>query len=124
LKTRGFLSRFSAEYHLNSIGWSDSPAVENRFRASALPLLTGAATPSQQNFQATQETMKNTKFVVKLVRGTRAAEYVQRIDRSPVQTTLKRNLALVMGKLTAEDVVNSLENPRCIPELVPVQINE
>ena len=31
------------------IGWFDSPAVENRFRASALPLLTGAATPSQQN---------------------------------------------------------------------------
>ena len=46
--------------------------------------------------------MKNTKFVVKVVRGTRVAEYVQRIDRSPVQTTLKRNLALVMGKFTAE----------------------
>jgi len=67
--------------------------------------------------------MKNTKFMVKVVRGTRA-EYVQRIDRSPVQTTLKRNLALVMGKLTAEDVVNSLGNSRCIPELVPVQVTE
>jgi hypothetical protein len=54
--------------------------------------------------------MKNTKFLVKVARGTRAAEYVQRIDRSPVQTTLKRNLALVMGKLTAEDVANSLGN--------------
>jgi hypothetical protein len=68
--------------------------------------------------------MKNTKFVVKVVRGTRAAEYVRRIDASPVQTTLKRNLALVMGKLTAEDVVNSLGTSRCIPELVPVQVSD
>jgi hypothetical protein len=66
--------------------------------------------------------MNNTKFMVKVVRGTRAAEYVQRIDRSPVQTTFKRNLALVMGKLTAEDVVTSMANSRCIPELVPVQV--
>jgi hypothetical protein len=75
-----------------------------------------------RTFQARQEIMKNTKFLVKVARGTRAAEYVQRIDRSPVQTTLKRNLALVMGKLTAEDVVNSMGNSRCIPELVPVQV--
>ena len=68
--------------------------------------------------------MKNTKFVVKVVRGTRAAEYVRRIDPGPVQTTLKRNLALVMGKLTAEDVVNSLGNSRCIPELVPIQVSD
>jgi len=68
--------------------------------------------------------MKNTKFVVKMVRGTRVAEYVQRIDRSPIQTTLKRNLALLMGKLTAEDVVNSLGNSRCILELVPVRVAE
>jgi len=68
--------------------------------------------------------MKNTKFLVKLIRGTGAAEYVERIDRSPVQTTLKRNLALAMGKLTAQDVVNSLGNSRCIPELVPVRVNE
>ncbi len=33
--------------------------------------------------------MKSTKFMVKVARGTRAAEYVQRIDRS--------------GKLTAEE---------------------
>ncbi len=100
------------------------PYFETRFRAFALPLLIGAATPSQQNIQAIQETMKNTKFVVKVVRGTRVAEYVQRIDRSPVQTTLKRNLALVMGKFTAEDIVNSLGNSRCILELVPVQVTE
>jgi len=76
-----------------------------------------------RTFQARQEIMKNTKFLVKVVRGTRAAEYVGRIDRSPVQTTLKRNLALAMGKLTAEDVANSLGNSRCIPELVPVQVS-
>jgi hypothetical protein len=119
-----FLSRLLVECHLNSIGWFDSPYFGTRFRAFASPLLIGAATPSQQNFEATQETMKNTKFVVKVVRGTRVAEYVQRIDRSPVQTTLKRNLALVMGKFTAEDIVNSLGNSRCILELVPVQVTE
>ena len=62
--------------------------------------------------------------MVKVVRGTRATEYVERIDRCPVQLTLKRNLALPMGKLTAEDVVNSLASSRCIPELVPVQIGK
>jgi hypothetical protein len=66
----------------------------------------------------------NTKFLVKVARGTRAAEYVQRIDRSPVQTTPKRSLALVMGRLTAEDVVSSLGNSRCIPELVPIHVSE
>jgi len=69
--------------------------------------------------------MKNTKFVVKVNRGgTRAIEYVTRIDRSPVGTTLKRNLALLMGKWTAEDVIKSLGNSRCRTELVPVQVNE
>jgi hypothetical protein len=55
--------------------------------------------------------MKNTKFLVKVVRGTRAPEYVERIDRSPVQTTLKRNQALLV-------------NSRCIAELVTVQFSE
>jgi hypothetical protein len=69
--------------------------------------------------------MKNTKFVVKVNRGgTRAIEYVTRIDRSPVGTTLKRNLALLMGKWTAEDVIKSLGNSRCSTELVPVQVRE
>jgi hypothetical protein len=122
LKTHGFLSQSSTECHLSNIGWSDSPQLKTGSARSRYPFL--AATPSQQNFPATQETMKNTKFLVKVIRGTRATEYVQRIDRSPIQTTLKRNLALVMGKLTAEDLVNSLGNSRCIPELVPVQVNE
>ena len=90
----------------------------------ALTILIGVAAPSQQNFQATQETMKNTKFMVKVVRGARVAQYVQRIDRSPIQTTLKRNLALLMGRLTAEDLVNSLGNSRCVLQLVPVQVRE
>ena len=34
--------------------------------------------------------MKSTKFLVKVIRGARAAEYVQRIDRSPIQTTIKQ----------------------------------
>jgi len=65
--------------------------------------------------------MKNTKFVVKVNRGgTRTIEYVQRIDRKPVQTTYQRNLALVMGKFTAEDVVKSLGKSRWSPELVAI----
>jgi len=69
--------------------------------------------------------MRNTKFVVKVNRGgTRTSEYVQRIDRKPVQTTYQRNLALVMGKLTAEDVVKSLGKSRWSPELVAIQVIE
>jgi hypothetical protein len=65
--------------------------------------------------------MKNTKFVVKVNRGgTRAPEYVQRIDRAPIQTTTNRALALVMGRFTAEDAVKSIQNSRRSPELVPV----
>jgi hypothetical protein len=68
--------------------------------------------------------MKNTKFLVKVNRGgTHAAEYVQRIDRTPIQRTPKRNLALVMGKFTAEDVVKSMGNSRYSSELVPVQVS-
>jgi len=68
--------------------------------------------------------MKNTKFVVKVNRGgTRAPEYVQRIDLAPIQTTTNRKLALVMGRFTAEDAVKSLQNARCSPELVSVQVS-
>jgi hypothetical protein len=67
--------------------------------------------------------MNVTKFVVKVSRGgTRAPEYVERIDRTPVQMTTNRKRALVMGKFTAEDAVKSIQNSRCIPELVPVQV--
>jgi hypothetical protein len=65
--------------------------------------------------------MKNIKFLVKVNRGgTRAPEYVQRIDRAPIQTTTDRKLALVMGRFTAEDAVKSIQNSRRSPELVPV----
>jgi hypothetical protein len=67
--------------------------------------------------------MANTKFVVKVDRGgTRAPEYVERIDRSPIRMTLNRKLALVMGKFTAEDAAKSIQNSRRIPELVSVQV--
>jgi hypothetical protein len=66
--------------------------------------------------------MKNIKFVVKLNRGTRAPEFVQRIDRTPIQTTTNRKLALVMGKFMAEDTINSLQNSRRIAELISVQV--
>ena len=67
--------------------------------------------------------MKNTKFVVKVNRGgIRVTEYVQRIDLTPIQMTPNRKLALVMGRFTAEDAVKSLQNSRCSPELVSVQV--
>ena len=69
------------------------------------------------------KTMKNTKFVVKVNRGsTRATEYVQRIDSTPIQMTSNRKLALVMGRFTAEDAIKSIQNSRCRPELVSVQV--
>lgn len=67
--------------------------------------------------------MKNIKFVVKVERvGTHHTEYVLRIDRSPIQMTANRALALVMGRFQAEDIAKSIQNSRRSPELVPVQV--
>jgi hypothetical protein len=67
--------------------------------------------------------MMNTKFIVKLNHsGKRGAKYVQRIDETPVRTTTKLKLAMVMGKFTAEDVIKSVENTRCKAELVSVRV--
>jgi hypothetical protein len=69
-----------------------------------------------------EEAMKTTKFVVRVNRGgTLAAHYVQRIDRTPIQTTSNRRLALVMGRFTAEDAAKSIQTSRCTPELLLVQ---
>ena len=69
------------------------------------------------------EIMKNIKFVVRVSRGgNRAPAYVQRIDPTPVQMTTNRKLALMMGKLTAEDAVKCLQTSQCSPELVPVPV--
>jgi hypothetical protein len=68
--------------------------------------------------------MKTIKFVVKVNRGgTRAPEYVQRVDPTPIHMTTNRKLALVMGKFTAEDAIKSLQNSHCIPELESVQVS-
>ena len=65
--------------------------------------------------------MKNIKFVEKVNRGgTRAPEYVQRVD--PTHMTTNRKLALLMGRFTAEDAVKSLQNSRCSPVLESVQV--
>lgn len=67
--------------------------------------------------------MTNIKFVVRVSRGpARAPAYVERTDRALVQMTTNRKLALVMGKLTAEDTIKSIRTSNCIPELVPVHI--
>ena len=67
--------------------------------------------------------MQNIKFVVKVNHGTRAPEYVQRVDPTPIHMTTNRKRALVMGKLTAEDAIKSLQNSHCIPELESVQVS-
>ncbi len=67
--------------------------------------------------------MKNIKFVVKVDRGgTRAPEYVQRLDPTPIHMTTNRKLALLMGRFTAEDAIKSLQNSRCSPELESVRV--
>jgi hypothetical protein len=67
--------------------------------------------------------MTNIKFVVRVSRGAaRAPAYAQRIDPTPVQMTTNRKLALVMGKLTAEDAIKSMQTSNCVPELVPVEV--
>jgi hypothetical protein len=68
--------------------------------------------------------MTNIKFVVKVNRGgMRAPSYVQQINRTPIQMTPNRKLALIMGRLTAEETIKSMQNSRCIPELVSVVVN-
>jgi len=79
-------------------------------------------TVPQRRMEVVIKTM-NTKFVVQVNRGgTRALEYVRRIDRSPIQMTFNRKLALMMGKFIAEDTAKSISNSRCSPELLPVQV--
>jgi hypothetical protein len=68
--------------------------------------------------------MKNIKFVVKVNQGgSRAPKYVQRADSTPMHLTTNRKLALVMGKFTAEDAIESLKNSRCTPELESVRVS-
>jgi hypothetical protein len=66
--------------------------------------------------------MKSIKFVVKVNRGTRAPEYVQRVDPTPMHMTTNPKLALLMGRLTAEDAIESLGNSRSSPELLSVPV--
>jgi hypothetical protein len=68
--------------------------------------------------------MTNIKFVVKVNRGgTRAPSYVHNMDRDPIKLTSNRKLALVMGRLTAEDAIKAMHNSRCNPELVMVTVH-
>lgn len=67
--------------------------------------------------------MTQVKFLVKVNRGTSAPAYLQKMDRAPYTMTSNRKLALVMGRLTAEDAVKSLQTARCTPELVSVNVN-
>jgi hypothetical protein len=63
------------------------------------------------------------KFLVKVNRaGVRGPYYVQRIDRTPIQMTSNPKHALMMGRFTAEDAVESMRSSRCNPELVSVAV--
>lgn len=69
--------------------------------------------------------MNNTKFVVKVNRGgILATQYVRRLDHTPILMTTDRKLALLMGKLTAEDAISAIQNSRCTAELVSVQVRQ
>jgi hypothetical protein len=73
--------------------------------------------------QKQQEKIVNIiKYVVKVTRGNLAPAFVQRTDKTPVQMTTNRKLALVMGKLTAEDTMKSIQKSNSVTEMVPVQV--
>ena len=66
--------------------------------------------------------MKNTKFLVKLKRvGARGPQYLLQVGKS-VKTTSDQKLALVMGKYTAQDAIDSIQSARCTGELIPIKI--
>ena len=65
--------------------------------------------------------METIKFLVRVNRGgIRLPEYVQQLDKNPIRMTTNRKQALLMGRFTAEDAIKSIQNSRCIPELVSV----
>ena len=69
-------------------------------------------------------TMTNINCIVKVNRSdARSPEYVQRIDRTPIQTTGDRKLALVMGRFTAEDAIKSIRDSRRNPQLVWLNVS-
>src|SRR6266852_9640089 len=57
--------------------------------------------------------MKNHKICSEKLtsRGIHKPEHVQRIDRTAIQMTSDRKLELVMGRLTAEGAVQSIQTP-------------
>jgi hypothetical protein len=67
--------------------------------------------------------MQNTKFVVKVNRGgNRDPEYVHLVDRKSIKMTTLPRLALVMGRLAAEEMVESIRTAHRSPELVSVSV--
>jgi len=67
--------------------------------------------------------MQNTKFLVRLKRvGATGPQYLLGISKSSIKTTSERKLALLMGKYTAQDAIDSIQSARCVGELVPVKV--
>jgi len=44
------------------------------------------------------------------------------MDRTPIQMTPNRKLALIMGRFTAEAAIKAITTWQCTPELVPVMV--
>jgi hypothetical protein len=65
--------------------------------------------------------MKNTKFLVILNRvGSRRPQYLLEMGKR-VKTTSERRLALLMGKLTAQDAIDGIQSAHCTAKLVPIE---
>jgi hypothetical protein len=65
--------------------------------------------------------MKKTKFIAKVNRGgTRATEYVQRMDRAPIRMTTDRKLLCLWDDSPPKTLSDSIHNSQRSPELVPV----
>ena len=67
--------------------------------------------------------MEYIKFLMKLNRVGSRAQYVMRMDQAPVQTTNDCKRALVMGKFAAEDLLKTMFNLGCRPQVVPVKVS-
>jgi hypothetical protein len=67
--------------------------------------------------------MQNMKFLVRLKRaGASGPQYLLGIGKSSIKTTADRKRALRMGKYTAQDAIDFIQNARCTGELVPVKV--
>ena len=67
--------------------------------------------------------MTTIKFLVKLNRKeTLAPQYVRKVGGRSIEMTTNRKLALVMGKFSAQDAIQTIQNSHRNAELVTVTV--